>query len=86
VRPHILIISKQFLERFVPALEAIGVIRACHQDARIKLLTTANTSDFAMTAPYFDDVWNDDTGGHVNPLMLWALGNRLKAATFERGL
>ena len=84
VRPRILVISTSGLERFVPALGAMGAIRACHPEAQIILLTTRATSAFALTAPYFDDVWIDETNGEVNPGCLWTLGKRLKDAGFVR--
>ena len=83
-KPRILVISAQGLVRFVPALGALGAIRATHREAHIVLLTAPSTSAFAATAPYFDEIWTDDTGGALDLRRLWALRARLKAAAFER--
>ncbi len=65
-KPRLLIISTQGLKRFVPALGVMGAIRAYHRDAHIVLLTTRNVTAFAGTAPYFDDIWIDETDGILN--------------------
>jgi len=83
IRPRILVISTLRLERFVPALGALGAIRACHPEAEIILLTSQVVSAFAQTAPYFDTIWIDDTNQQINPA-LWHLGKRLEAAGFVR--
>ncbi len=83
-RPRILVIATSGLARLVPALGAMGAIRACHRDAKIVLLTARATATFAAAAPYFDEVWTDDTGGALNFARLWALRARLTAAAFER--
>ncbi|MSO72529.1 MAG: hypothetical protein EXQ84_02815 [Rhodospirillaceae bacterium] len=62
----------------------MGAIRACHRDAAIVLLMARATASFAATAPYFDEVWTDDTDGALNFSRLWALRARLNAAAFER--
>ena len=66
-RPRIWVISAGALERFVPALGAMGAIRAYHEDAEIVLLTARGSSAFATTAPYFDQVWVDETDGAGSP-------------------
>ena len=83
-KPRILVISAQGLERFVPALGAMGAIRAAHRDAHIVLLTTPAVSAFAATAPYFDEIWTDETNGALQIQRLWALRARLKAMPFAR--
>ena len=62
----------------------MGAIRAAHRDAEIILLTARATSAFAATAPYFDEVWTDETDGALNFGQLWALRARLTAAPFDR--
>jgi ADP-heptose:LPS heptosyltransferase len=84
VKPRILILSTSGLARLVPALGALGGIRAYHRDAEIILLTARTTSAFATTAPYFDQVWIDETDGECNMRKLWELRARLNAAAFER--
>jgi len=81
---RILVISTQGLARFVPALGAMGAIRAHHRDAEIILLTAREVSAFAATAPYFDDVWIDPSDGTLNFTHLKALRARLIARTFDR--
>jgi len=87
-KPRLLIIATQGLKRFVPALGAMGAIRAQHSDAHIVLLTARATSAFAGTAPYFDEIWSDDTdglwGGIGHARRLWALRARLIAEPFDR--
>ena len=87
-KPRLLIISTQGLKRFVPALGVMGGIRANHEGAHIVLLTTRTTSAFAGTAPYFDEIWTDDTDGTIAGVgdlrKLWALRARLLAAPFDR--
>jgi len=82
--PRILVISTAGLAHFVPALGAMGAIRAYHSDAKIILLTTPATEGFAATAPYFDEVWTDDTGGALDIRRLWKLRARLIAEPFTR--
>lgn len=84
IRPRILVISTQGLARFVPALGAMGAIRAYHRDAEIILLTARETSAFATTSPYFDQVWTDDSDGQLRFGALWALRARLLAAPITR--
>jgi len=84
VKPRILILSASGLARFVPALGALGGIRAYHRDAEIILLTARTTTAFAATAPYFDQVWTDETDGALDLRKLWELRARLQAQTFER--
>jgi ADP-heptose:LPS heptosyltransferase len=81
IKPRILIISTSGLARFVAALGAMGAIRAHHHDANIVLLTARATSAFAATAPYFDDVWTDDSDGVLHLPKLWSLRKRLRALT-----
>jgi len=81
---RILVISTQGLARFVPALGAMGAIRAHHRDAEIILLTAREVSAFAATAPYFDDVWIDPSDGTLNFTHLKALRARLIARPFDR--
>lgn len=83
-KPRILILSTAGLARFVPGLGAMGAIRAVHRDAAIVLLTARGTSAFAATAPYFDEVWTDDTDGGFSLPRLWALRARLIAGAFDR--
>lgn len=84
MRPRILVLATAGLARFVPALGAMGAIRANHAGAHIVLLTARATSAFAATAPYFDEVWIDDTDGKVEIRRLWSLRARLNAAAFDR--
>ena len=84
VKPRILVICASGLARFVPALGAMGAIRATHRDSEIILLTARATSAFAATAPYFDEVWADETDGALNLGQLWRLRARLRAAPFDR--
>lgn len=83
-KPRILVISTSGLGRFVPALGAMGAIRAYHRDARVVLLTGPSTAAFAATAPYFDEIWTDDSEGTLHLRRLWALRAQLKAAAFDR--
>jgi ADP-heptose:LPS heptosyltransferase len=87
-KPRLLVISTQGLKRFVPALGAMGSIRAHHPDAHIVLLTARATTAFAGTAPYFDEIWTDDTDGRLRGIgdarRLWALRARLIARPFDR--
>lgn len=83
-RPRILIIAAAGLERFVPALGAMGAIRAYHREAEIILLTARATSAFAATAPYFDDIWIDESDGAFKLRPLLDLRKRLIAQPFAR--
>ena len=83
-RPRILVICAAGLERFVPALGAMGAIRAHHEGSEIILLAARAASAFAATAPYFDDVWIDETDGRLSIQPLLALRRRLRAQTFDR--
>jgi ADP-heptose:LPS heptosyltransferase len=85
--PRLLVISTQGLKRFVPALGAMGAIRAHHRDAHIVLLTHRTTSAFAGTAPYFDEIWVDPTDGVLRGIgdlrRAWALRAQLTADSFD---
>jgi ADP-heptose:LPS heptosyltransferase len=81
--PRLLVISTQGLKRFVPALGAMGAIRAHHRDAHIVLLTDRTTSAFAGTAPYFDEIWIDPTDGALALRRLWDLRKQLTAESFD---
>ena len=83
-RPRILVIATSGLGRFVPALGAMGAIRAHHRDAKIILLTDRATSAFAPTATYFDDVWIDESDGELKWRQLLDLRMRLMALPFAR--
>jgi ADP-heptose:LPS heptosyltransferase len=83
-RQSLLVISATGLERFVPALGALGAIRAHHRDAHIVLLTSRSTSAFAETAPYFDEVWTDDSEGKRDLRGMLLMRKRLTAAQFTR--
>ncbi len=83
-RPRILVIAAAGLARFVPALGALGAIRAYHRDAEIILLTARATSAFATTAPYFDQVWIDESDGEFKLRTLLDLRARLIAQPFMR--
>lgn len=87
-KPRLLIICTEGLKRFVPALGAMGGLRAAHRDAHITLLTARTTSAFAATAPYFDEIWTDDSDGKFAGIghlrRLWALRAKLIAGAFDR--
>ena len=83
-RGRILIIAASGLARFVPALGAMASIRASHTGAKIILLTAPETAGFAATAPYFDEVWTDDTVGSWDIPHLLNLRRRLHAEAFTR--
>src|SRR4051812_32027060 len=82
-KSRILVICTASLARFVPALGAMAAIRAVHQDAHIVLLTQGALVEFAATAPYFDDVWGDETVGRRHLGTLRALQRRLRSFTFD---
>lgn len=63
---------------------AAAAIRAFHRDAEITLLTTRPYAPFARQGPYFDDVWIDERPGWANPVGVWRLRRRLRAACFDR--
>lgn len=79
IRPRILVISAQGLQRFVPAL---GAIRANHPDAEITLLTARACSAFAATAPYFDHVWTDESEGLASFRRVWPMRAKLRMPPF----
>jgi ADP-heptose:LPS heptosyltransferase len=85
---RVLVLSTQGLKRFVPALGVMGAIRAHHVNAHIVLLTARETSAFAGTAPYFNEVWTDDTDGRLRGMSdvrrLLDLRARLIAQPFDR--
>lgn len=87
-KPRLLVISTQGLKRFVPALGVMGSIRAYHRDAHIVLLTARATTAFADTAPYFDEIWTDETDGGLRNIgdlaRLWALRAKLIEKPFDR--
>lgn len=86
-KPRLLVISTQGLKRFVPALGAMGAIRANHRNAHIVLLTDRTTSALAGTAPYFDEIWVDPTDGVLRGIgdlrRLWELRARLRTDGFD---
>lgn len=84
IRPRLLVVSCQGLARFVPALGAMGAIRANHPEAEITLLTARECSAFAGTAPYFDQVWSDDSEGVASFRRLWPMRTKLRAQNFTR--
>ena len=63
---------------------AAAAIRAFHRDAEITLLTTEPYAAFARQAPYFDDIWIDERPGWADPVGVWRLRRRLRAARFDR--
>src|SRR3954467_15206435 len=81
---RVLIICASGLARFVPALGAMASIRASHAGAEIILLTAPETSAFASTAPYFDDVWTDETVSGWDIAHILNLRRRLRATPFAR--
>lgn len=84
IRPRILVISAQGLSRFVPALGAMGAIRAHHMDAEITLLAARECSAFAATAPYYDQIWADESEGQTNLRKVWPMRAKLRAQDFAR--
>jgi ADP-heptose:LPS heptosyltransferase len=81
---RILVIKLGALGDFVQAMGPAAAIRAHHADAHITLLTTAPYAELARAAPYFDAVWVDDRPGLFDPVGLWRLRGRLRAARFDR--
>ena len=81
---RILVIATGGLARFVPALGAMASIRASHQGATVIVLTAPETSAFASTVPYFDDVWTDDTVAGWDVPHLLNLRRRLRGTPFDR--
>lgn len=81
---RILVICTSGLARFMPALGAMASIRASHSGAQIILLTAAETAGFAATAPYFDEVWTDETRGNWDIPHILNLRRRLRGLAFDR--
>jgi ADP-heptose:LPS heptosyltransferase len=66
----------------VQAMGSAAAIRAHHSGATIVLLTTRPYAALMRQAPYFDEVWVDERPR--DPLGLWRLARRLRAARFDR--
>lgn len=84
LKQRILVISAQGLARFVPALGAMGAIRAHHSDTEIILLTARECSAFAATSPYFDQVWSDESEGSASFRRVWPMRAKLRIPPFDR--
>ncbi|HTW52386.1 MAG TPA: glycosyltransferase family 9 protein [Stellaceae bacterium] len=80
--PKILVIKLGALGDIVQAMGAAAAIRVHHQGAQIVLLTTRPYAELMRQAPYFDNVWIDERPR--DPLGLWRLARRLRAARFDR--
>lgn len=81
--PAILVILTSGLPRLIPALGALAAIRATHGDARIVVLTTAETVGFVQTSPYADEVWRDPTRGSRSLRSWRELRARLRSYTWQ---
>ena len=81
---RILIICVGGLTRFMPALGVLASLRASHPAAHIILLSSPETASFASTAPYFDEVWTDDTKGSWDLARTLNLRRRLQTKSFDR--
>ncbi len=79
----ILVIRHGALGDFVQSIWAFEAIRAQHKDAKIVLLTAPFLRDFAISMPFFDDVWVDTRPRWSNLKGLWALFSRLGKPNFS---
>lgn len=78
----ILVIKLGALGDIVQAMGAAAAIRGHHAGATIVLLTTRLYAALMRQAPYFDEVWVDERPR--DPIGLWQLARRLRAARFDR--
>jgi ADP-heptose:LPS heptosyltransferase len=78
----VLVIKLAALGDFVQAFEPFAAIRAHHPAARITLLTTPPYAELARRSPWFDAVWPCGRPAWSDPLALWRLRHKLRAADF----
>jgi ADP-heptose:LPS heptosyltransferase len=78
---RVLVIQLGGMAEFVQALAAAKRIREAHIGARITLLTTEMTKDFAEKCPYFDMVEAD--GKPSEPQAITKLIGRVRAAKYD---
>jgi ADP-heptose:LPS heptosyltransferase len=81
---RILVIKLGALGDFIQAAGPFAAIRAHHADARITLLTTRPFAEFALSCPWFDEVWLDDRPKLWQPAKLAGLRRKLIEGRFHR--